>query len=444
MRTSSQSGKRVSVLTFAGFRNLWLGQVISQFGDVLYGLVFLWLVLEVTGDARAVGIVGACQIIPYVLLSWYAGAIADRHDRRLVLIASDVASALLVFGFMGLILVNPEPSLTLICAFAVALGTANVFAAPAKSASVPRLVPPDRLVEANALNSGTQSAMPLAGHTLSAAVLGVVFRLSASFAYAITFAFNGVTFLVSAFFMYRLPKIVPEGKTGKRNALIESFEGLKFVLGRRVLLVTVGLSVAMNFFIAPFMPAYVVVAAQRFHGKPDLLALLETGFFLGMVIGSVIVYRLRVRRPGIAFSVAIFLASLPIIPLGFVHSIPLFWTLNLVCGLMIPLGSVPLNTLIQLETPDAFRGRVNAVLGTLAPIVMPAGYVLSGFLIRSVGLEGTFIFIGGGIGLSALFGLLAASFRGSTLPDGGEMPAQDEAEGPPSDAEGDTSVPQTP
>ncbi len=419
--------RKPSVFIHAGFRNLWIGQIISQFGDVLYALVFLWMVLAVTGDEGAVGIVGAAEALPYVLLSAYAGTIVDRYDRRVVLILSDLVSAALVFGFLGILLFDPKPSLWVICLFAFLLGSANVFAGPARSAAIPRLVPDEQLVEANALNSTTQNAMPLAGNAVSAVFLHAIFTFSAALAYIITFAFNAVSFLISAVFMARLPKMLPQREDTPKSALHDAIEGVKFVLHHPVLGPAMLVSLAMNFFIAPFMPAYVIVAQEKFKGTPGLLAMLETGFFLGMLVGSLLIFRVQIRRVGLAFSLWLSLASLTVIPMGYIESPYGFWALNFLCGIMIPLASVPLTTLIQLETPDGLRGRVNSALAMVASMVMPVGMALSGLLIKQMGIEGIFIFMGAGLGISPLLALFFPGYRQAMLPAGSEAGKSEES-----------------
>jgi DHA3 family macrolide efflux protein-like MFS transporter len=415
------------VLRHAGFRNLWIGQIISQFGDVLYALVFLWMVLEVTGDEGAVGIVGAAQALPYVVLSAYAGTVVDRCDRRLLLILSDLVSAALVLGFVGVLLFDPKPSLWVICLVAFLLGSANVFAGPARSAAIPRLVPQTQLVEANALNSTTQNAMPLAGNVVSAVFLHTIFTVSAALAYVITFSFNAVSFLVSAVFMARLPKMVPKRESAPKSALHDAVEGVKFVVHHPVLGPAMLVSLAMNFFVAPFMPAYVVVAQEKFQGTPGLLAMLDTGFFSGMLIGSLLVFRVQIRRVGLAFSLWLSLASLTVMPMGYIGSPYGFWALNFLCGVMIPLASVPLNTLIQLETPDGLRGRVNSALAMVASMVLPVGMALSGLLIKRMGIEGIFLFMGAGLGISPLLALLFPGYRHAKLPSGSEAEQSEES-----------------
>jgi MFS family permease len=408
--------KKPSLLSFTGFRDLWVGQIISQFGDTLHMLVFLWLILAITGNPANVGIVGAFEAAPYVVWAAHAGVLVDRHDRRRLLILSDILSAVLVLGFVAILLAQPKPSLWVVCTFAFALGSVNVFAAPARSAAIPRLVPPERLMEANSLNAAAQNTMPLVGNLLSALVIQAIFSLSRKLAYSLTFGFNALTFLVSAIFMARLPPLLPERKETNQSTWEEAKEGVRFVWRHPTLRPLMGGTLALNFFAAPFLPVMVVMTQEKFKGTPSLLAVLETGFFLGMMVGSLLTMRVKIRRVGLSFSLFLALASLMVFPMGFVALPWQFWVLNFFCGVCIPPASLPLNTLIQLETPDGLRGRVNSALGMIAALITPLGMAVSGPLLQKLGVSGTFTFMAIGLLVTPLLPLLSRPYRLATLP----------------------------
>ena len=362
--------------------------------------------------------VGAFEALPFALLSVPAGVAADRYDRRRIMLFADIYSAILVFAFAGLMVYNPKPALWIICTFAFLLGSVGVFAAPARNASIPRLVPPEQLIDANSLNSATQNAMPIAGNALAAVTLKAIFTVNQLLAYILTFVFNGVTFLISAFFMWRLPEIKAEQDAAlKPSFWRETRESLRYIRHHPILLPALAAGLGMNFFIAPFMPVFVVITQKKFHGTPFLLALIETGFFLGMILGSVLMFRFRVRRVGLAFSIYLALAAAAIVPMGYVTSPWAFWVLNVICGVFIPPASVPLSTLIQAETPDNLRGRVNAVQAMISTLIMPLGVALSGPLLLWLGIEGTFWFMGLGLGICPLLALLSRPFALSVLPE---------------------------
>src|ERR1700722_2167935 len=97
------------LLRIQPFRNLWLGQAISQFGDSFYYVAFMFMVQKVTGSIAMVGYVGACETVPYLLFSLYGGVIADRIDRRRIMLASDLLSGLSLCSLAALVWILGKP-----------------------------------------------------------------------------------------------------------------------------------------------------------------------------------------------------------------------------------------------------------------------------------------------------------------------------------------------
>jgi MFS family permease len=413
-----------SVLQYRGFKNLFVGQLISQFGDVLYFLVFLWWAGKIGGPAGT-GIVGACSVGTAVVLSLYAGTVADKFDRRKIMFVSDIFCGSALLGLVVLVALNPNPPLWALCIFAIVLKCGYVFQMPARGASIPRLVPEDKLLEANSLNMTFQTMMPIVGYALGAFVLGAIFRLNEQLAYEITFSVNALTFFLSAWFMAKLPAIPPERTAEAKHPWAEAKAGLKFVFGHPIIRTATLVFTAFQFCVGPFMTAYVASAQTTFKGgvsifgyvlkDASLLALLEIGFFAGFVIGSAVFYRRPLTKAGKVFPLFMSIASLAIVPLGFAQDVWVFWTLNFACGLFMPFAIIPVETLLQQETPDEFRGRMNAAVGTLSAASMPIAMALAGYVIRMIGLDWTYAAMGIGLLLSCLSGLLSPAFRASRV-----------------------------
>ena len=199
-----------SVLKIPAFRKLWLGQAVSQFGDALYFMTFLFMVGKLTGSAAMVGYVGALKALPYLLLGPYAGVLADRVDRKWIMLGSDLLSAFILLALGLIVFVLPSPPIWTIFVAATLLATINVFFLPAKSAAIPNLVPPDRLLEANSLSAATQSMMPLLGLAISATGLGAIYALYPDYFFLSAIIVNSVSFLYSGACIFGLPKIVPD------------------------------------------------------------------------------------------------------------------------------------------------------------------------------------------------------------------------------------------
>ncbi|MET0623329.1 MAG: MFS transporter [Pyrinomonadaceae bacterium] len=210
------------------FRQLWLGQVVSQLGDWFDTIALFALVLRLTGSGGAVSLVMVARFLPSVVLGPLSGVLADRFDRRRIMIASDVARAVVVLGF--LFIRSPE-QVWLVYVLTVLQLAFSAFFEPARSAALPSVVAPRDLVAANAISSVTWSAML----TLGAAVGGPVTEW---FGTDSAFVIDSLTYLLSAALVWsvRLPRREPRPKRkltlAKALGVTDTLEGLRYVRRR--------------------------------------------------------------------------------------------------------------------------------------------------------------------------------------------------------------------
>ena len=148
------------------FRQLWLGQVVSQLGDWFDTIALYTIVLRLTGSGRAVGLVLVARFVPTFIIGPLSGVVADRFSRRAVMILSDLLRACVVLGFL---LVRTPEQLWLVYVLTVLQLTFSAFFEPAKSAVIPSIVNARELVPANTISSATWSAML----TIGAAIGGL-------------------------------------------------------------------------------------------------------------------------------------------------------------------------------------------------------------------------------------------------------------------------------
>src|SRR5215210_5415674 len=216
------------------FRMLWLGQVVSQLGDWFDTIALFTLVLRLTGSGKAVGLVLVARFLPSVVLGPLSGVLADRFNRRHIMIASDASRALVVLGFL---FVRSPEQVWLVYLLTVLQLAFSAFFEPARSAALPSLVAARDLVTANSLSSVTWSAML----TLGAAVGGPV---TGWFGTDAAFVTDSLTYLLSAVLVWRMrlpPRPAREKRRltlGKALGLTDTAEGLRYVRGRPRVLAT--------------------------------------------------------------------------------------------------------------------------------------------------------------------------------------------------------------
>lgn len=198
-KTQAPTGKvrlpLLGALRAPAFRLLWLGQTLSVLGDFVSQIGVLVIVYRVTGSGTAVGALFLVQVLPTLILAPFAGVVADRYDRRRVMIAAD-----LVRGLAVAILVL-SPSLPTVYAVSALIAAISTFFSPARGALVPRTVPPENLLAANSLSAMSNSVTRILGAAVGA-------TLVAAFGAAAAFSVNALSYFASALCltMLRLPR----------------------------------------------------------------------------------------------------------------------------------------------------------------------------------------------------------------------------------------------
>ena len=229
--TSSSSGYRELVTSNRNFRNLWLGQVVSLFGDWFNLIASASLVGTLSGSGLAVGTLFVVRMLAPFLISPFAGVMADRYNRKWILIATDLVRSVVVLGFL---LVRSADHLWLLYVLTfVQLAMHGVFF-PTRNAILPDIVSARELGAANAITGTTWSVMLALGAAAGGLVAG-------GFGIYPAFIVDSATFLLSIVFIARVhyrPERRPARDRGLRAALGEYLEGLRYLSGHRdVLLV---------------------------------------------------------------------------------------------------------------------------------------------------------------------------------------------------------------
>ena len=374
------------------FRQLWLGQVVSQLGDWFNTIAIYTLVLQLTGSGRAVGLVLVARFLPSVIAGPLAGVVADRFNRRHVMIASDIMRALVVLGFL---FVRRAEHLWLLYTLTVLQLVFSTFFEPAKSATVPSIVAPRELVAANTLASVTWSVML----TLGAAIGGVV---TGWFGTDAAFVLDSLTYIGSALLVasVRLPPRAARPRTrltiGKALGLTDTLEGARYVLGRpRVLALMLvkpawGAGGGILSLLAVFGERIFPVGGRAATG----IGVLYAARGIGTAIGP-----LAARRFGgetrssmqTAIGLSFLLGGLFYIAFAGAQS----FALALGALVIAHMGGSTLwvfsTALLQSNVEDQFRGRVFAAELTLLTLMMAASNYATGELMDRFGFSPRFV-----------------------------------------------------
>ena len=384
------------MLSIRPFRRLWIATSLSSLGDWLSLVALSTLALTLAGkglaaQGAAVGGVWLSSLLPALVLGPLAGAVADRMDRRLNMIIGDVVRGLLYlsipldlsFGFVN--------KLTWMYAVQFLAACASLFWTPAKDASVPNLVPPDKLEQANQYNLLTTfGTAPVAGliFALLAKVSGALGQVSHYFnnngQVDLALYFNALTFAVSALTIYALREIPKRNVSAHISAPSVAktiWEGWRF-LGKDQ--VVRGLIIGM---VGAFSAGGVVVGLgpsyikNTLHGGSagwsTVFSAVFIGLALGMFLGLRILKGFSRRR---LFGLSIVGAGVPLALIGLIPNLVVVVVLVVLLGASAGIAYVTGYTIVGLEVGDDTRGRTFAFLQSAIRVILFAVIAVAPFL----------------------------------------------------------------
>ena len=374
------NGTGDSLLKNGRFLQLWAGQGISFVGDAVSMVALVVLVVQIAGSASAVGGALVARLLP-TLASPLAGVLADRIDRRSVLVASDLARAVLVVGIVFV------KDLVVIYLLVFLMGLARTFFNPTIRAAFPSVVGGGDLTRANALISGTFSVSIMAGPALGG-------LLVASLGVDEAFLLDAVTYLVSAAFLSRiaLPRSEIEDGEGFGQELRA---GLGYLAGARVPLAIVVGAFLTILTINTTIPAEVFLAKVTFGAGDTGYGLLVSLWGGGMVLGSAVMAALgdRVSLVPLYF-LSIFGGALALVGTGLAPLFILALGALMIEGVATGIDNVATDTILQKRVPDAFLGRVFAVRFMSYSVGEGLAYIVGGLIVDVVGPRFTYLLAG--------------------------------------------------
>lgn len=380
------------------FVYLWAGQGASFIGDAVSTVAVVVLVAELSGSAAAVGGVLLAQLLPTIASPAF-GVLADRLDRRAVLVVCDLLRAGLV---AALAFADSLPAVYLLVFLT---GAARSLFNPTVRAAFPSVVGEGDLTRANALISGTFSTSIMVGPALG----GV---LVASVGVEAAFALDAVTFLLSAVVLSRIPLPRP-AREEEEPFLRELRAGLSYLAGSRVpLAIVVGAFLTVVTANAT-VPAEIFLAKEVFGAGNLGYGLLAAFWGGGMVAGAALVAVLGDRlRLMPLYILSIFATALAFGGVAFAPTFVLALAAVAVAGVANGVDNVATDTVLQKRVPDALLGRVFSVRFMAFSAGEALAYPVGGLIVDSTGPQTTYLLAGVG---TAAAGLLILAILGGTL-----------------------------
>ena len=385
-----------SSLAVRNYRLLFFGMLISSAGTWMQSVALGWLVLDLTGSGTAVGLITAAQFLPMLFLGAWGGLIADRFDKRRILVMTQTAMGLSA-GFLATVVLLDVVELWMVFASALALGFATVIDNPARQSFISELVGPERVTNAIALNSAMFNASRMVGPAIAGVL---ILRWGTGICFAIN-AFSYIAVIIGVLMM-RASELQRGRPVARARGQVRA--GLRYVWSTPDLRSTILLVAVVGTFTLNFQVILPVLARFTFDRGPGTLGLLYSVMGAGSLVGALVAAgRNRPSRNvmiGGAFVLGVLMLGVAVAPNLAVATVLLALT-----GAATITFLSTANALLQLSSDQQMRGRVMALYAMVFLGSTPIGGPIVGWIGEQWSPRASFAVAG----LAALVGAAMAS-----------------------------------
>ena len=316
------------------FRNILLANAVLSVGDGFHTIAAMWWVKVNTGSDGLVAGVALAKGLTAVLLAPFAGALVDRYDRRMVMLWSNLARALIVAALGALALTSQLEAWFLIVASA-ALAASDTLFGPAFTASIPNIVGLDQLAPANSSLQIAGTLANITGPALGGMAVATIGSGGAFLVDALSFAVAALLILAS-----KIPSPVRAQAEQPSSLLSEIGEGWRWLRGQRLMFGIMLLALGLNFLAAPLQVLFPGYAKDVLQTDARGFGLIESGLPMGFLLGSVLLNLLKPKSVGVMVIVCMSAFGLLVVGLGFSRVLPLSLALLIGMGAMSALINI--------------------------------------------------------------------------------------------------------
>jgi DHA3 family macrolide efflux protein-like MFS transporter len=386
MEQSSQEALKPQGESMPGWKKkvtvFLVGQTITTFGSLLVQYALLWHLTLTTKSGVVLALAAVFGFLPQAVVSIFAGVWADRVNRKVMIILSDSTIALATLGLAFFMLSGVDDLWLVFLVMAVRSAGAGI-QMPAISALIPQIVPTDKLMRVNGINSSVQSSLLIIGPVAAAGIYSTVSLAAILFVDVVT-AVIGLTLLATI----AVPTLSRAASNDKPSYFTDLKEGLNYIFSHDLVRwVMVIYSIVFLLVVAPSNLSPLMLV-RTFGGDVWLLTVLELSFGIGMVAGGALMamFATKMDRLGLMVGTSILFGVLAVV-MGFTTNLILFYTLFFLIGLAVPAFSTSSMTLLQETVEPERQGRVFGFVGIVMAVAMPLGMAVLGPLADIVSVE---------------------------------------------------------
>jgi len=378
------------------------GQMISFVGSLLVQYAIFWYINLETQSGTILTISIIASFLPLLIFSPFAGVLADKMNRKLLIVIADLSIAIvtlltaILFSFGSI-----EIWMLIVVTFIRGIGQA--IHGPAIGAAIPLMVPKEKLMRVQGIQSGIQSAFNVLAPIIAAILISYI-NIGSLFYIDFITAILGVSTLM---LFVIIPKHVNEGKPNKTSGFQDFVAGLQYVKTHSFLIpffIYLFIVLVLVSPVAFLSPLQVVRSFEGFGTQVFRLTMVEVSFSLGMTLGAILVawwggFSNRIVTAGLAISIMGF----GVFMLGVTTNFYLYFGMMLLQGIVLPFYNTPVTVVVQEQVDPQYMGRVSSILTMINSIAMPIGIAIFGPLADQIAIE--WLMIVSGLGM-LIFGAL--------------------------------------
>ena len=369
---------------------IWSGQAVSMITSYAAGYAVVWYVTETTGSALMLAIMNIMVLLPIGLLSPLGGLVADKHNRKTIMILADGAVGIISL-IAGFIILFSEASIGLLLVVCLARAVGQAFHSPAMMAAMPMLVPDRHLLRINTLDQ-----LRAASAGIGAPAFGIFLYTTLGFSSVMFLDFAGACFAILGLLFAKIPTVIDQVAEGQ-HILASLHDGWSAIAKNRGLLLLIGEVTLGMIIFSPLSAVAPLMVLDHFGGDGYAAAIVEASFGIGLMLGSIALIawgggKHLARLIAIAAAlVGAFTAACGLLPPN------VFWAYVILMGFMAlacAWFNGPTMTLTQRNVSDEKMGRAMGFLNAAIGLASPVGIAIGGLLAEGMGVA-PFFFVDG-------------------------------------------------
>ncbi|MGI6104920.1 MAG: MFS transporter [Raoultibacter sp.] len=383
----SASGRPLPQRWLAIITVIWSGQAVSMITSYAAAFAAVWFITETTGSALMLSIATICAFLPQGLLSPFGGVIADKFNRKKVMIIADLSVGIVSF-ILGVAILLGHATFELILIMIIARSIAQAFHGPAMMAAMPMLVPEKHLLRINTLDQ-----LLMSGAGILAPAFGILLYTTIGFHSVMFLDFAGAVIAVGGLLLAKIPTTY-DADAENQHVIANMVDGWKSLSVHRGLVVLIiGVTLGMVIF-SPLSALFPLMTYDHFSGDGYMASIVEAAFGAGMLVGSgvLMIWGGGKRLAGLICLAAV-IVGVTTAACGFLSS-DMFIGFVVLCVFMAVACAWfngPLITLIQKRVPEEKMGRALGLTTAAIGLASPLGVALGGVLAEFIGIAPFFV-----------------------------------------------------